>query len=177
VAADFGGGSGNTFFGAAGAWGMGSGRLQVSAAAGAQRVRNATRGSYGARATAGIWTSAGGGLAAAAFAGFGGAPRTRLSGVVTNPAVTNIPAGVSVALRHALGSTREVSAYATPFYRWTRTDSGTVTSTGTMRVSLGLDFAFSQSFGATIGAELGGKNGSSNTTSFGAALSFVPGRR
>jgi hypothetical protein len=93
--------------------------------------------------------------------------------------VTNVPVGLSVALRHALGSTRGISAYAAPFYRWTRIDSGTVVSTGSLAVSLGLDLAISQSFGATIGAEFAGKGsgGASSAASFGAALTFVPGRR
>jgi len=177
VAADFGGGPGQSFYGAAAALGLGTGKLQLSGAAGAAHGNGATRGAYGARLSASVWSSSAGALAVAAFGGVGGAPRTRSANIVTNPAVLSIPAGVSLGYRHPLGSTRGLSAYVSPFYRWRRTDSGTVVSKGSMRVSLGLDFAFSQSFGATFGAELGQNNGTSGTGTVGAAISFVPGRR
>ena len=177
IAANFGGGAGQSFYGAAGALGLGGGKLQVSGAAGAAHANGATRGAYGARLSASIWSSSSGGLAVAAFGGVGGAPSTRTANVVTNPAVMSIPAGISLGYRHALGTTRGVSAYVSPLYRWMRTDSGTVVSKNGMRVSLGLDFAFSQSFGATFGAELGQNNGGSGAGTVGAAISFVPGRR
>jgi hypothetical protein len=72
-----------------------------------------------------------------------------------------------------------MSAYVSPFYRWMRTDSGTVASNGSVRVSLGLDFAFSPSFGATLGTEFGqnGRGSTGSAGTLGAAISFVPGRR
>jgi hypothetical protein len=95
--------------------------------------------------------------------------------------VISVPAGVSLGYRRALGRTRGLSGYVSPFYRWTRTESATVESSGAFRVSAGIDFAFSPSLGATIGGELGGgaKSGGSNRGSgmLGAAISFVPGRR
>ena len=177
IAANFGGGAGQSFYGAAAALGLGAGKLQLSGAAGAAHANGATRGAYGARLSASVWSNSSGGIAVAAFGGLGGAPRTRTGDVVTSPAVLSIPAGVSLGYRHALGSTRGMSAYVSPFYRWMRTDSGTVVSKNSMRVSLGLDFAFSQSFGATFGAELGQNNGGSGAGTVGAAISFVPGRR
>lgn len=180
IAADFGGGSGQSFLGAAAAWGLGSGRFQVSGAAGAARSNGAVRGVYGGRAAMSVWTSSGGSLGFGAFAGLGGAPRTRANGVITNPALMNIPIGMSVGYRRPMGASRGISAYLSPMYSWTRATSDSVRSSGTVRVGLGLDFAFSPSFGATVGGELGGSRGSQKGSGgglFGAAISFVPGRR
>src|SRR5437867_9392165 len=128
VAANVAGGSGQSFLGAAAAWGPGSGRLQLSGAAGASRANNATRGAYGGRLAASVWTSSGGALGIGAFAGLGGAPRTRSAGVVTNPALMILPVGVTVGYRRSMGASRGLSAYASPFYRWVRADSAAVTS-------------------------------------------------
>jgi hypothetical protein len=178
VAANVGGGSGQSYFGAAAGWGMGSGRLQLSGAAGAQRSRNASRGAYGGRVAVGVWNSAGGTLGVGGFVGLGGAARTRNSGVVTNPAVVAVPLGLSVGYRRRMGATRGVSLYASPFYRWTRVDSATVVSSGNIAGSVGLDFAFTQSIGATIGGEFGkGQGTGGGSSTLGAAISFVPGRR
>jgi len=183
VAANLGGGSGQSFYGLAGAYGMGGGRLQLSAAAGAHHSGDATRGAYGARVSANVWTSSGGGLAAGAFAGVGGAPRTRTGTVTTNPAALIIPVGITAAYRRGLGATRGFSAYVSPLYRWTRLTSDSSTSAGSMRVSLGLDISITSSFGATVGAELGSGGGGSGggnskgSSIFGGAISWVPGRR
>lgn len=176
-AANFGSGTGQSFFGAAAAYGLG-GRIQVSGAAGAQRVNGSTRGAYGLRAAASLWTSSSGAIGAGGFVGIGGAPSTRVNGITTNTAITNIPVGVSVGYRRSIGTTRGVSVYGSPLYRWTRSDStGTVTSRGSMRGAVGLDFAWSPSLGITAGGEFGGKSGTSDTGLFGVAISFVPGRR
>lgn len=177
LAANFGTGSGQSFYGLAGAYGMGGGRLQLSAAAGAQRSSDATRGAYGARASANVWTSAGGALAAAAFAGIGGAPRTRTGAVTTNPAMLVIPAGITAAYRRGLGATRGIAAYVSPLYRWTRLTSDTSTSSGKLGASLGVDVSLTSSIGATVGAELGSGAGSKSSAMFGGAVSWVPGRK
>jgi hypothetical protein len=181
-AANFGSGSGQSYYGAAAAWGMGSeGRLSLSAAAGAQRGNGATRGAYGARASTRIWSSGGGALGVGGFVGVGAAPSTEDAGVITNPAVMMIPAGVSVGYRRGLGSTRGISAYVSPFYRWLRSDSGTVSLSGTVRVSGGVDFSFSPSLGITVGGDLGGAGKSTGSKrssgALGVAVSFVPGGR
>ena len=182
-AANFGSGSGQSYYGAAAALGMGTeGRLSISGAAGAQRSNGATRGAYGARASTRIWSSGGGALGVGGFAGFGGAPRTGTATVVTNPAVMTIPVGLSVGYRRGLGTSRGFSVYASPFYRWVRSDSGTVVSNGSVRISGGLDFSFSPSLGVTIGGDLGGAGSSSSGSrrssgALGAAVSFVPGGR
>ena len=183
VTANFGSGSGQSYYGAAAAWGMGtSGTLSISGAAGAQHGNGATRGAYGARVAARLWSTKGGALGVGGFAGFGGAPRTRTGTIVTNPAVMMIPAGLSVGYRRAMGTKRGMSAYLSPFYRWVRADSGAVVSSGAMRISGGLDFSFSPSLGVTVGGDLGGAGGSSgggkkSSGSLGAAISFVPGGR
>ena len=176
VAGNFGSGGGQSYFGAAAAYGLGGGRLQLSAGAGVQRANSASRGAYGGRAALMVWGSEGGALGASAFVGIGGAARTRdEADVVTNPAVLNVPVGVSFGYRRALGVTRGISAYATPMYRWTRLDSDEVASNGSFSLAVGLDVSLTQSFGATVGAEFGRSNGATSNA-IGVALSFVPGR-
>jgi hypothetical protein len=176
VAANFGGGGGQSLFALAAAYGLGTGRIQVSGAAGAQRSNDATRGAYGARAAMTVWTSRGGSLAAGAFAGVGGAPRTRNGAVMTNPAVMIMPVGLSVGYRRPLGANRGISAYASPLYRWTRVkDDVASASEGAFRGSIGLDFSVNPSLGATVGSEFG--SSSSGSSNFGVAISWVPGRR
>jgi hypothetical protein len=179
-AGNFGGGSGQSYYGIAAGWGMG-GRVALSGGAGAQRMGTATRGAYGGRAAMSVWSSRGGALGAGAFVGFGGAPRTRTNGVVTNAAVMIVPAGASVAWRHDLGS-HSVSVYASPMYLWTRADAGTgVSSSGTFAGSAGLDFTVSSTIGATIGSQFGQTTVATlpgkSTGTIGIAVSFVPGGR
>ena len=177
IAANFAGGSGQSYYGAAAGWGLGGGKLMLSGGAGAEHGNNATRGAYGGRAAATVWSSFSGSLAAAAFAGVGGAPRTRSNGIVTNPATLQIPAGVSFGYRRAFGTTRGVSAYVSPMYRWARTSTDIETTTSSnFRVAVGLDIGLTASFGVTLGGEFGGNNGGGSGGLFGAALSFVPGR-
>ena len=176
-AGNYGAGSGQSFFGAAAAWGLSGGRFQVSAAAGSQNSRSDNRGAYGGRASINVWTSSSGGLGAGAFLGVGGGPRTRDGAIVTNPAVLTVPLGVSLGYKRGIGTTRGFSLFVTPFYAWTRTDSGTVASNSAFRFSTGLDFVISQSFGVTVGGEFGGNQPGAAGNSFGAALTFAPGRR
>lgn len=183
-AANIGSGSGQSFFGAAAALGLGGGRLLVSGAAGAQRGNDATRGAYGGRVSGTLWTSPGGSLGLGAFVGFGGAPRTRgENDVTTNPAVMTVPAGVSVGYRRPLGARRGFSVYASPMYRWTRATANDVTandvtaSSGAVAGAVGVDFAVTPSIGVTAGADFGKASGATSTNSvFGFAISFVPGR-
>lgn len=176
-AANFGSGTGQSFFGAAAAYGLG-GRFQASGAAGAQRANGSTRGAYGLRLAAALWSSSSGALGAGGFAGVGGAPSTRINGVTTNTAITSVPVGLSIGYRRPIGTTRGISVYGSPLYRWTRSDSlGTIVSSGSMRGAVGLDFAWSPSIGITAGGEFGGKSGTADSGLFGVAVSFVPGRR
>ena len=177
-AGNFGGGSGQSFYGVAAGWGLGS-RLAVSAGAGAQRISTTTRGAYGGRAAMSIWNSGSGALGAGAFIGIGGAPRTRTNGVVTSAAVMIMPAGATVSWRHAMGS-HALSVYGSPMYQWTRVDTGTgVRSAGTFAVAAGLDFAISNTIGTTLGAQFGQTTVATptgkSTGTLGIAVSFVPG--
>jgi hypothetical protein len=181
-AANFGSGSGHSYYGAAAAWGLGAtGAFLVSGAAGAERSNNATRGAYGGRASMRLWASPSG-LGVAGFAGVGGAMRTRTGAVVTNPAVMLVPVGASVGYRRALGARRGISAYVAPFYRWVRADSGTIASSGAFRFSGGVDVSITPSIGVTLGGEGGGGGPSgglsgSQSSAFGVGVTFVPGRR
>ena len=175
LAANFGSGGDQSLFAVAAGWGLGSGRLLLSGAAGAQRTNEATRGAYGARAAATVWTSSGGSLGVGAFAGIGGAPRTRAEGVMTNAAMMTIPAGVTAAYRRSLGTSRGLSAYVSPMYRWVRVDTDDTgsASEGNVRVALGVDFSFNPSLGLTAGTELGSRD--TGSTLLGVAVSWVPG--
>lgn len=175
VAGNFGSSKGQSFFGGAAGWGLGP-RFMVSGAAGAQRANNTMRGAYGARATMGVWTSKGGSLGAAAFAGVGGAARTRVGTVVNNPAILSVPAGVSVGYRRGMGARGSISGYVSPFYNFSRIDSGTVVAGNSFRSSVGVDVGFSPSLGASLGAEFGAGSASRNGV-LGAAITYVPGRR
>jgi hypothetical protein len=179
-AANFGTGGGQSFFGAAAGWGLSGGRMLLSAAAGGQRTNEATRGAYGARAAVIAWTSRGGAIGLGAFAGIGGAPRTRNDSATTNAAVMNIPVGLSVGYRRALGATRGFSIFGSPLYRWSRVEANGVTaSSGNVGGSVGVDFAVSQSIGVTVGGEFGKRSESITggpSSTFGFAVSFVPGR-
>jgi hypothetical protein len=178
-AANFGTGGGQSFFGAAAGWGLGGGRLLVSGAAGVQRANEASRGAYGGRAAATVWTSGAGALAVGAFAGIGGAPRTRdAAGVENNAAQLNIPAGLTIGYRRALGDVRGFSVYASPMYKWSRAEVGNVSeSAGNFAGAVGLDFGLTQSIGLTVGGEFGNGSGVDNGSLLGFAVSFVPGRR
>jgi len=178
VAANFAGGSGASFYGAAAAWGLWNGRFQVSGAAGVSRSNGSSRGAYGGRAAMSLWSTSSGALGVGAFAGVGGSPSTKVDGVVNNPAVTYVPAGVTVGYRHALGS-HGFAAYASPLYRWTHANFGpTTTSNGSFRVATGVDIGLSTSLGLTVGGEFGGNTADGKSSGlFGAAVSFVPGRR
>lgn len=179
-AGNFGGGSGQSFYGIAAGWGLG-GRLALSGGAGAQRIGAVTRGAYGGRAAVSIWSSAGGSLGAGAFAGMGGAPRTRTNGIITSAAVMIVPLGATVSYRRMLGS-HGLSVYASPIYQWTRADAGTGwTSGSTFAGAAGVDFGISSTIGATIGTEFGQTTvatpAGKSTGTIGVAVSFVPGGR
>lgn len=175
-AANVGAGGGQSFFGAAAGWGMGGGRFMLSGAAGGQRANESMRGAYGGRAAVTAWTSGGGSLGIGAFAGIGVAPRTRNDSVTTNPAILSIPAGLSIGWRRGIGERRGISVYGSPLYRWTRTEQNGITElSGNVGGAVGVDFAVSQSIGVTAGGEFG-KSGGSTSSTFGFAVTFVPGR-
>ncbi|HEU4994246.1 MAG TPA: hypothetical protein VFT29_05475 [Gemmatimonadaceae bacterium] len=189
LAANVAGGASESFGGAAVGWGWGiggvlpSGGLMISGAAGAQRINGSNRGGYGGRLAASMSTdpSRPSAFGAGAFVGVGGAHRTRLDGFVNNPKMVTVPTGVTLGYRRMLGTSRAVSAYVSPMWRWTHWDEGAgfAFSTGRFRVGLGLDFAFSPSFGLTFGGEMGQVLGPSTYAApgvVGGAISFAPRR-
>jgi hypothetical protein len=180
VAGNYGGGTGQTFFGAGAGWGFGEdeGRFQISGAAGAQTSNDKTRGAYGARAAANVWSTSSRSFGVGAFVGVGGAPRTRTDNIVTNAATLFVPAGVSVAYQRLLGARRGISVYVSPMYRWSRfEDDFASTTNGAFRGSIGVDFSVTHTFGVTVGGEFGQSDSFTDTGSvFGAAVTFVPRR-
>jgi hypothetical protein len=112
-------------------------------------------------------------VAVAAFAGFGGSPHKK-----QQAGLTNIPAGLAVGWRHAVGESRGIAIYAAPFYSWSRSSlNGEKDSQGLFRVSAGMDFSLTQRIGVTIGGETGGKAGAGKpgptAASFGAGLAYA----
>jgi hypothetical protein len=177
LGANFGSGGGQSYMGLAAAWGLGNGRMQVSAGAGAQRANESSRGAYGARAALNVWNSRAGSLGVGAFGGIGGGPRTRNDGVVTNPAVLTIPVGLTAGYRRPLGTTRGFSVYASPMYRWTRVTNDDVSANdGVFRFAVGLDVGITRALGATVGTEFG-TGSSDGASNLGVAVSWVPGAR
>jgi hypothetical protein len=179
VAGNFGGGSGQSFYGAAAAWGPGGGRFQLSGAAGVHNANGGTRGAYGARLAAHVWSTRGGSLGAAAFAGVGGAPSTESDNLVTNPATLIVPGGITIAYQRPMGLKRGISIYVSPMYQWWRFDDGDMTtSSGVFRGSFGVDVALSQALGVTAGGEVGATDDDRDMGStFGVAVTYVLGRR
>jgi hypothetical protein len=159
-------------YGGAVSWSPGAGRIQVSAGAGAfdskgppmiggggDRAQTLT---WGVRGAYSILERAGGALGVGAFLGVGGLNRSGL-------ALISVPIGLSVGWRHALGDTRAISFYVTPFYSYTEmsldpeslgcapedecTDERQ--RDGVLRASVGADVALTPSIGVTAGYEMG----------------------
>ncbi|MBA3557262.1 MAG: hypothetical protein H0W30_01560 [Gemmatimonadaceae bacterium] len=142
----------NGFAGAA-AWAPSSGKFLFSGGAG---IVKAGEGdgvfAWGLRAMLPIsLLKLGDSFGVAAFAGGGGASEKGATQF-------KFPVGASVGYRRAIGSSRGVSAYAAPFYSWSRIDAGDVVATnGSFRVSFGVDITVVRSIGLTVGYETGGQ--------------------
>src|SRR5688500_6537362 len=97
----------------AGAWAPPNGRFQLSAGIGGYDLEEGdTWLAYGGRFAMPLTGITGNGrFGIAPFAGIGGANRDE-SGLV------HVPVGVAAGYRFALGQTRAVSVYLTPFYSW-----------------------------------------------------------
>src|SRR5262249_25426888 len=108
----------------------------------------------------------------ALFAGVGGARHDTTS-------IVRIPLGVGVGYRFPLGETRSVSAYASPFFVWSRLSERGARAQGdnAMRGSAAVDLVLTRNVGLTAGYELGsGSTATSPGTSsglFGAAVSYA----
>jgi hypothetical protein len=91
--------------------------------------------------------------------------------------VLTIPAGITAGYRRNIGTSRGISAYVSPMYRWARvtTEDDETVSDGNFRAAVGVDFSFNPALGVTLGAEMGSSD--TGASVFGAAVSWVPGGR
>jgi hypothetical protein len=173
LALNYGTGTGSDAYAAAAGWSPASQRFQISAAIGG--VRPDTGGTwtgYGARVAVPLYTGLADRLGVALFAGVGGARRDTTS-------ISRVPVGIGVGYRFALGETRSMSVYASPFYAWSRLSEGgaRAQSDNAMRGSAAVDLALTRNVGLTAGYEFGGGNASSmpggGNGLFGAAVSYA----
>ncbi len=134
----------------AGSWTPGAGRGGRSAGAGRRLpVDGDDAVAWGARLAVPVPRPSGSNFGVGVFVGFGGAEPDA-------GRMTQLPAGVAVGWRRAIGTTRALSLYAAPFFNWSRVSLDGETRTGEhVRVSAGLDFAVNPSWGVTVGVETG----------------------
>lgn len=162
-------------FALAGSWTPGSARFVVSAGVGMLLPDEGEDAfAWGARLAAPLPRPSSGNFGAGLFVGVGGSHPDAGS-------LIRIPAGISLGWRRGIGATKALSIYAAPFYDWTRAtvDEETFTA-GHVRVSVGVDLAFTSSWGVTAGLEAGqeadvdepGPTG----LSYGLGLSYAFGR-
>ena len=175
VAANGGATDGAKTFGLAGSWTAGSGRFVLSGGAGWLSPDEGDGVvAWGARVALPIPRPSAGNFGVGMFVGVGGADPDAGS-------IVQIPAGLSVGWRRGLGATRARSVYAAPFYNWSRATIGDESVTaGHVRLSAGLDVAFSPSWGLTLGVEAGQEADADEPgptgTGFGLGVSFAFGR-
>ena len=151
IAADYGKARDASAIAGALAWAPTQSRFQLSAGAGVIKPDSGgSQGGYGARLSIPLKSFASGSLGTAIFGGVG----VTSSGGVTN---SNFPVGVAVGFRHALGTTRGISAYVAPFYMISRIkgDSSSKATGGPIRASVGLDLTIAPQIGVTVGYEAG----------------------
>src|SRR5215471_15218563 len=135
LAVNYGSGSASSAYGLALGWGPSSSRFQISGALGG--VRPDTGGTwtgYGARVAVPLFSGKSDRFGVAAFTGVGGGRRDTTS-------LVRIPVGLGVGYRFGLGATRSVSAYASPFFVWSRLSERGARAQGdnAMRGSVALD--------------------------------------
>lgn len=174
------GGGGSAYAGAA-AWSPRSGRFQLSLGAGIRTTGESGSGpTAGARVAVPFWTTAGGGLGVAGFAGVGSG-RVKGDTTALGDAVTafQVPVGVAVGYRRMLGS-RGISAHVAPFYALWRRNIPEVPATGgdpgspavrrtagLFRVGVGVDVGITRRIGVTGGVELGANGREATATDAG----------
>ena len=173
LAVNYGSGTGNSAYALAFGWGPASSRFQLSGALGGVRPDSGgTWTSYGARVAVPLYSGMADRLGVAVFAGIGGARRDTTS-------LARLPVGLGVGYRFGLGATRSVSAYASPFFVWSRLSERGSRAQGdnAMRGSAAIDLVLTRNVGLTAGYEFGGggSGGSFGGGSglFGAAVSYA----
>jgi len=89
-------------------------------------------------------------LGVAAFAGAGGGTRDSVT-------LVTAPAGLAMGYRRALGATRAISVYATPFLSWNRSRGEGLdeNAAALFRVAVGADVALTERLGVAVGWEGG----------------------
>jgi hypothetical protein len=173
LALNYGSGTGNVAYAIAAGWGPASQRFQITGAIGGVRPDSgATWTGYGARVAVPLYTGMADRFGVALFGGVGGARRDTTS-------IVRVPVGIGAGYRFALGETRSVSVYASPFFAWSRlSESGTrAQSDNAMRASAAVDLVLTRNVGLTAGYEFGGGNAGSSPGGgkgvFGAAASYA----
>lgn len=188
-AVNVGGGTGSSVYAAAFGWAPGAGRLQLSGGLGARtRSGHGSGGAYGIRAAIPLsGPSSDFGFAAFAGVGGGGKDSHTTAGTLTpgQPAppdstmsTAQIPVGLAVGWRRAVGATHGFSVFATPSYVFF---SGGSKKGGLVRAAAGADVGITASMGVTGGVEFGQTRpaalGGPSGTLFGLGLSYAFGRR
>ena len=173
LAVNYGSGTGSTAYAAAVGWGPASGRFMLSGAVGGVRPDSgSTWTGYGVRASVPLYASPTGQLGVALFGGVGGASHDTTS-------LVRVPVGVGAGYRFPIGETRSVSAYASPFFVWSRLSErgARAQADNKMRGSVAADLVLTRNIGLTAGYEFGGKsNGGAlgaGSGLFGAAVSYA----
>jgi hypothetical protein len=173
VAIDYGSESGANAYAVAVGWGPKSARFQLSGALGGVRPDSGgTWTGYGARLAIPLYTGRLDRFGVVAFGGVGGARRDTTS-------LVRIPVGLGVGYRVGFGAARSVSAYASPFFVWSRLSErgARAQADNSMRGSVAIDLVLTRNVGLTAGYELGGGNSRSTLGSrnglFGAAVSYA----
>jgi len=174
IAVNYGSGDGSSAYSLAASWGPASARFQLSGAIGSIRPdTGSTWTGYGFRASVPVWSGMADRLGIALFAGVGGARRDTTS-------IVRVPVGAGVGYRFAIGETRSIAAYASPFFVWSRVSEKGARAEGDneMRGSVAADLVLSRNFGLTVGYEFGGGGavGSAPGSAkglFGAAVSYA----
>jgi hypothetical protein len=182
AAINIGGGSDGTVYAAAASWTPSSGRFEVSGGAGAQsRTGAGSRGVYGVRLAMPLRGSPTASIGFAAFAGVGGGggrSATNSSVDSTTASSTNIPVGVAIGWRRAIGATHGFSLYASPSYVF---ESGGSKSGGLVRAAVGVDVGITSAIGITAGAEFGQTRvralGGPSGTLYGFGVAYALGHR
>lgn len=173
LAINYGSGTSNTAYAFAAGWGPASHRFMISGAIGGVRPDSGgTWTGYGARAVIPLYSGAADRFGVALFAGVGGARRDTTS-------ISRVPVGIGAGYRVALGETRSVSAYASPFFVWSRLSErgARAQADNAMRGSVAADLVLTRNIGLTAGYEFGGGRsrgspGGGNGV-FGAAVSYA----
>ena len=188
AAANLGSGGGVSTFGAAGAFGVASQRVQFSGGLGLFTPNNGNgRFAYGVRAFAPLLGGRGSSrFGFGVFAGIGGAESgssTSAAGddTTSSASVTLIPIGVSLGYRMAVGSAHGFAVYGSPVYTWYNKGASGAGTGSVFRASVGADVGITPTIGLTLGLEFGASaeehsNGPQGTL-FGAGLSYAFGRR